>query len=178
MRYAFDSVEESEKEVSFPEDKGNGKYFWDLIRVRGSPANKIFLYLLMTKYGKHESLSLADDPADPVWRWFILNGPHGESFQWVRYKSLPKHLPNDLGYLTKFIEERSLLYPNFKEKARRISRICLQRSNSILIRTAIQVLTVIGTDEDMELVKDFLNDEAAQNDAKCALFERGIKFRT
>ena len=137
------------------------------------------LYLLMATYGKHESLNLADDPADPVWRWFILNGPHGEGFQWVRHRPLPKHIPDDLGHLAMFIEEKSLLYPAFKDRARQISLQCLFRENNVLIRTAIQVLTIVGTEEDMKLVKDFVHDEdvAIQNDAKCALFERGIKFR-
>ena len=31
----------------------------------------------------------AEDPTDPVWRWFILNGPHGERFRWERRKVFP-----------------------------------------------------------------------------------------
>ena len=127
----------------------------------------------MTLYGDHVSMKLADDPADPVWRWFILNGPHGERFEWVRFKESPK----DTEYLEKFIEEYEESIPGFKDKAREIALITLQRENAILIRTAIQVLTVIGTDDDMNLIHPFVtsDNKDIQNDAKCALFERGYK---
>jgi hypothetical protein len=130
----------------------------------------------MTLYGKHESLKNADDPADLVWRWFILNGPHGERFQWVKYSSAT---PRDIDVLEEFIEERTKNDPDFKKKARNIALLCLKRHNTVLIRTAIQVLTVLGTDEEMGLVKSFLDydDTGVQNDAKCALFERGIKTK-
>jgi hypothetical protein len=51
----------------------------------------------MTWYGPHPRLRDADDPADPVWRWFILNGPHGERFSW----------PRDLVLLREFIAEHT-----------------------------------------------------------------------
>jgi hypothetical protein len=130
----------------------------------------------MALYGKHESLKNADDPSDPVWRWFILNGPHGERFEWVRYSSV---VPRDIDLLEKFIDERTSNDPDFKRKARAIALLCLNRQNTVLIRTAIQVLTVIGSDEDMVILKSFLDykDVGVQNDVKCALFERGIKVK-
>lgn len=129
----------------------------------------------MALYGKHVSLKLADDPADSAWRWFILNGPHGERFKWVQYNSLPK----DIEYLTKFIEQYSENIPDFKNKIRQIALLTLDRENIILIRTAIQVLTVVGNDDDMNLIQSFVihNDSDIQKDAKCALFERGIKIK-
>ena len=128
----------------------------------------------MALYGKHESLKLADDPSDSAWRWFILNGPHGEQFQWNRFGTLPK----DIEYLEKFINEREDTELGFREKIREISLKSLDRDNIILIRTAIQVLTIVGNDDDIKLVVQFVEDENIdiQNDAKCALFERGIKL--
>jgi len=131
----------------------------------------------MSLYGKHEPLSLADKPDDPAWRWFILNGPHGERFKWDRNTPLPKE--KDIQFLNKFIEERTESDPEFKSKIRDIALLVLERENAILIRTAIQVLTIVGSDEDMSLIQQFIESDNIdiQNDAKCALFERGIKIK-
>jgi hypothetical protein len=128
----------------------------------------------MALYGRHESLKLADDPGDLAWMWFILNGPHGERFQWKRYGTLP----SDIEMLGQFIDERSADDPEFRKKIRDISVSSLAKSNSVLIRTAIQVLTVVGDEEDMQVVQHFVDSEDLdiKNDAKCALFERGIKL--
>jgi hypothetical protein len=137
---------------------------------------KITKLLGMSLYGKHESLSLADKPDDPAWRWFILNGPHGERFKWNRNTSLPEE--KDIQFLDNFIEERAGSDSEFKSKIRDIALLVLERGNPILIRTAIQVLTIVGSDEDMSLIQQFVESDNIdiQNDAKCALFERGIKI--
>jgi hypothetical protein len=129
----------------------------------------------MALYGRHESLKLADNPSDPAWRWFILNGPHGERFQWKRYGELSR----DIETLEKFIDERSTDDVEFKNKIRDISLSSLSKDNDILIRTAIQVLTIVGDEDDMQIVGNFVNDENTdiKNDAKCALFERGLKIK-
>jgi len=129
----------------------------------------------MALYGTHPSLRLAEDPTDPVWRWFILNGPHGERFQWERFGDLPR----DIEYLKEFIDERTAADPAFPQKARLIALKALESSNSVLVRTAIQVLTVLGTDDDMEVIKRYLEADSEEiiKDAKCSLFERGIKVK-
>jgi hypothetical protein len=128
----------------------------------------------MALYGRHESLKLADDQGDPAWRWFILNGPPGERFQWKRYGTLP----SDIEMLEEFIDERGADDSEFRNKIRGISVSLLAKNNSVLIRTAIQVLTVVGNEEDMQLVQHFVDSEDldVKNDARCALFERGIKL--
>ncbi len=131
--------------------------------------------LRMSLYGKHESLSLADKPDDPAWRWFILNGPHGKRFKWDKNTILPKE--KDIQFLDKFIEKRTESDSEFKRKIRDIALLALERENPILIRTAIQVLTIVGSDEDMDLIQQFVESENIdiRNDSKCALFERGVK---
>lgn len=129
----------------------------------------------MALYGSHPPIRFADNPADPVWRWFILNGPHGERFQWEQFGNLPR----DIEYLRKSIDEKTASDPEFATKARQVSLKALDSGNDIFVRTAIQILTVLGTDEDMEVIKNYLdseNDEIAK-DAKCSLFERGIKAK-
>jgi hypothetical protein len=129
----------------------------------------------MALYGTHPSLKLAEDPTDPVWRWFILNGPHGERFKWERFGELPR----DIEYLRKFIDERTISDPEFSERARIVALKALKSHNVVLTKTAIQVLTVLGTDDDMNIVRDFVGCENTDIDkeAKCALFERGIKIK-
>lgn len=129
----------------------------------------------MAFYGNHPSIKLAEDPTDPIWRWFILNGPHGERFQWVKFGDLPR----DIEFLSDFIDERAISDSSFPEKARLVALKELKSNNDILVRTAIQVLTVLGTDDDMQIIKDYVNSENIDiaNDAKCSLFERGIKVK-
>ena len=129
----------------------------------------------MALYGAHPPLKLAEDPTDPVWSWFILNGPHGERFQWERYGELPR----DIEYLRKFIDERAVSDPMFPQKARLVALKALESNHPVLVRTSIQVLTVLGTEEDMENIKAFLEaeDEEIAKDARCSLFERGIKVK-
>ena len=129
----------------------------------------------MALYGTHPSMKLAEDPTDPVWRWFILNGPHGERFRWERFGDLPR----DIEYLQQFIDERKMVYVDFQARARQVSLKALQSDNAIFVRTAIQVLTVIGADEDMKIIGDFIYSENADivKDAKCCLFERGFKVK-
>jgi len=120
-------------------------------------------------------MKLAEEPTDPVWRWFILNGPHRERFQWESFSDLPR----DIEYLKDFIDERAASNTFFPEKARLVALQALESDNAILVRTAIQVLTVLGTDDDMNIIKEYLTSENVDiaKDAKCSLFERGIKVK-
>ena len=48
--------------------------------------------------------------------------------------------------------------------------------DAVMIRTAIQVLFVVGNDEDLEVIKPLLKHATGEIrvDARCCLFERGI----
>jgi hypothetical protein len=129
----------------------------------------------MALYGTHPPLALAEDPSDPVWHWFICNGPHGERFMWEK----PSYAESDLYYLKKFIDERAESTNGFCEQARTVALKSLAIDNHVMIRTAIQVLCVTGNDEDLQMVLEFVNheDKLVRNDAKSCLFERGIKFK-
>ena len=131
----------------------------------------------MAMYGEHPPLKLAKDPSDPVWHWFICHGPHGERFSWTKEIAVA---PSDLVLLKKFIDEKISLDLKFASKARTVALQSLDIPNVAMVRKAIQVLCIIGTDEDMELVKEFVfadNNEIVK-DAKCCLFERRIKIKT
>jgi hypothetical protein len=107
----------------------------------------------------------ADDPADPVWRWFILNGPHGECFSW----------PKDLDRLREFIAEHTDEDSGFPDKARRVAVRALQLNDPVLIRTGLQVLAVVGGNDDVPTILKMLDhgDESVAKDARCCLFEHG-----
>jgi hypothetical protein len=125
-------------------------------------------------YGKHLPIRLAKDPNDPVWHWFIYNGPHGERFTW---HSDLGFTPRGIEYLAKFIGERTEADPEFPVKARTVALEALQMENIVMKRTAIQVLCVVGSNDDIEQVQALLEHPDAEvvKDARCCLFERGIK---
>ena len=127
----------------------------------------------MTQYGSHPSRRWIEDPSDPVWFWFVFNGPHGETFSWLRARGSR----GGLDLLRESISEREASSPGFLESARAVALKAIKLPDTVMIRTAIQVPCVVGTDEDLELVWPLLKDsrEAIRVDAKCCLFERGIK---
>jgi hypothetical protein len=129
----------------------------------------------MVHFGTHPSQELADDPGDIVWRWFIFNGPHGNSFEWRRNIGGQ----SDLEALRKFIEEKSETIPDFKERAKRICRLALKKDDEQYIRKGIHILTILGNDEDMISVQKFVSspNPKISNDAVCGLFERGIRIK-
>ena len=121
----------------------------------------------MTWYGPHPRLRDADDPADPVWRWFILNGPHGERFSW----------PRDLDRLREFIAEHTDEDSGFPDKARRVALRALQLDDPVLIRTGLQVLAIVAGEDDLPPILKLRDhgNECVAKDARCCLFEHGVR---
>ncbi len=127
----------------------------------------------MTHYGKHPPLRDAPHPDDPVWQWFVLNGPHGEAFRWA--KDTPAR--RDLELLREFIQQNETSSPGFENRAHAVAREALTLENPVLVRTGIQVLTVIGDEDDLAVIETLLRhpDPRVARDAGAALFERGVK---
>jgi hypothetical protein len=128
----------------------------------------------MTSYGTHPSRRWIEDPGDPVWFWFVFNGPHGESFSW--HRETPRS-GRSLDLLREILDEREALQPGFCESARVVALKALNLPDVVMIRTAIQVLCAVGTDEDLGCIKTLLEHEVEtiRVDARCCLFERGIR---
>ena len=122
----------------------------------------------MTQYGTHPSRRWIEDPSDPVWFWFVFNGPHGERFSWDR---------DTVDLLRDFIQERETSAPGFADSARAVALKAIKLADDVMIRTAVQVLCIVGTEEDLEVIKPLLEhpDEEIRKDARCCLFERGIR---
>src|SRR5438046_9696159 len=126
----------------------------------------------MTQYGSHPSRQWIEDPSDPLWFWFVFNGPHGETFSWPRGPDGQ----SELDPLREFIDGREATSPGFSESARAVAQRAITLPDPALIRKAIQVLCAVGTDEDLARVQSLLSDEreAIRVDARCCLFERGV----
>ena len=108
-----------------------------------------------------------------MWFWFVFNGPHGGRFSWHSDTSTGK---SDLDVLRDFIEEREASSPGFCDSARSVALKAIKLPDVVMIRTAIQVLCVVGTNEDLEVVKPLVKHtiDEIKLDARCCLFERGI----
>jgi hypothetical protein len=126
----------------------------------------------MAQYGSHPSRRWIEDPGDPVWFWFVFNGPHGERFSW--HRDITGR--SSLDVLRDFIEEREASSSGFTDSARSVALKAIKLPDVVMIRTAIQVLCVVGTNEDLKVVKPLLKHtiDEIKVDAQCCLFERGI----
>jgi hypothetical protein len=122
----------------------------------------------MTQYGTHPSRRWIEDPSDPVWFWFVFNGPHGERFSWDRYT---------VELLRDFVREREASSPGFTNSARAVALKAIKLPDDVMVRTAIQVLCIVGTDEDIASITPLLKHTAQEvrADARSCLFERGIR---
>jgi len=109
-----------------------------------------------------------------VWHWFVCNGPHGARFQWHRDSA--SHF-RDVDLLREFISEREVANPGFSEKARLTAIEALDSEDAVLVATGIQVLAVVGTEDDVRLIQKTANhrNEDVKKHARCALYERGVK---
>lgn len=127
---------------------------------------------IMSIYGEHPPMRFAAESGDPVWQWFIYNGPHGARFTWHN-----EYGSRGLDVLGEFINKLAEDDPDFRMKAQQVARQALQSENVVMQRKAIQVLTIVGTEEDMESVQQALNSANSDvvKDARCCLFERGFK---
>jgi hypothetical protein len=109
-----------------------------------------------------------------VWHWFVCNGPHGARFQ--SHRDSASHI-RDVDLLREFISEREASNPGFSEKARLTAIEALDSEDAVLVATGIQVLTVVGTDDDIRPIQATTNhrNEDVKKHALCAVDERGLK---
>ncbi len=123
----------------------------------------------MTRRNTHHRLL----GATPEWHWFVNRGPHGSSFTW--HNEVPRY--SALAGLKTYISELAEADPSFPENLRQIALDALDMDSTDLIRRAIQVLAVVGSDSDLDRLRTLADHpvNAVRKDARAALFERGIK---
>ena len=105
--------------------------------------------------------------------WLIDRGPHGPSFEWGASKNKPRGYIS-LEHLRKSIEEAREKDPSSIKALRQAALELLEAEDPELVRRAIQVLSVVGEDEDLKIIAEFLEDPDpdVRKDAKACLFER------
>lgn len=110
--------------------------------------------------------------ADPVWQWFLRNGPHGSSFCWSPTKKGPPGY-SGLEHLRRIVSEKTAIEPRFPERARVVAIAAIGTENADLIRRGIQVLAAVGVRSDVEKIKALAEHsvDAVVKDAKACLFE-------
>jgi hypothetical protein len=120
-----------------------------------------------------EIYRLGGDPSDEVWSWLYTHtrGPHGAAFTWGQTRDQPAGFV-DLELLTKFAAEMEALIPNFRCRAQEVVRIGMRSTVPLLVRKSIQVAAVVGGEEELRLVKQFVQSDEADvaSDARACAF--------
>jgi len=101
---------------------------------------------------------LGGDETDEIWRWFVLNGPHGSSFTWGQTRGEP---PGYVGveHLQKIVAERMLLDSSFMERARHVAGLALSSADQNFLCRAIQVASVVGSEHELKRLAPFTSHE-------------------
>ena len=105
--------------------------------------------------------------------WFTGNGPHGPHFSWHR----EIHGYSALEHLRSVIAEQTGRNPGFSTAVRDIALQAISLGDTTLMRRAIQVLCVVGTDDDLVSLGQLSQhpNESLRKDLRACLFIRGFK---
>ena len=105
--------------------------------------------------------------------WFVNNGPHGPSFSW--HREVPGY--SALDHLRTVIADQTEASPEFPTRVRAIALSALTLGDASLMRRAVQVLCVVGTDADIEALGQYSRhpDEALRKDLRSCFFVRRLK---
>ncbi len=126
-----------------------------------------------------EIQKLGGDPADDVWRWLILRGPHGSSFTWSQTRGNP---PGYVGveHLQRIIEEEKKIDPTFVDRAIQAADQALSSTDPDFLCRAIQVAAVVGASTELRRISTLTSHEnsSVANHAKAAVFYLKMRLRT
>jgi hypothetical protein len=114
---------------------------------------------------------------DPVWHWFLHSGHLRDNFKW--HKTLPWDWAlRDIDVLRNEIGEQTEADVDFPAKVRIVALEAVQSEDPLIIRMAIQALCVVGSEDDLLVVRDLVghSDPDVATEARTCLFER--KHRT
>jgi len=98
-----------------------------------------------------EVLALGGDPADQIWLWLLLRGPHGPSFTWGQSRGEP---PGYVGveHLQEIVDEMASADPTFLEQAKMVAIKAMNSNNPNIIRRGIQVAAVVGARNELKVL--------------------------
>jgi hypothetical protein len=119
----------------------------------------------------NEIVRLGGDPADEVWIWFATRGPHGPSFTWGQTRQEPAGFVG-LDLLRRIVDEMSASVSSFHTRALMVVNAALDSTSSDLVRRAIQIAAVIGTDSEVQRIKQLESSRnpAVASDARACAF--------
>jgi hypothetical protein len=125
----------------------------------------------MNSYISCEIDRLGGDVADDIWRWFVLNGPHGQEFTWSQTRQQP---PGYVGieHLHRIIEEKSNAVANFTDRSKSIIALALTSIEPEFLVRAVQIAAVIGGESELKKVYELKNhnNELVASHARASLF--------
>jgi formylglycine-generating enzyme required for sulfatase activity len=115
--------------------------------------------------------AVGGDPTQPEWEWLALKGPQGDAFTWGQTKTEPAGYVG-VEHLEQIVADRKEADPDFLRKALVVVRKALRSNDVSLLRRAVQVSAVVGTDEELRVIQTLRGhqDEKVANDAKAAAF--------
>jgi hypothetical protein len=118
-----------------------------------------------------EIMRIGGDPADEVWHWLCMRGPHGEDFSWGQTRDNPAGYIG-IVHLEKVINERSIVDATFRERACKAALRALSSSTPDLVRRGIQVLAVVAGAAEQSNIKTFISAPQTEiaADAKACMF--------
>lgn len=121
---------------------------------------------------------LGGDPADPVWQWLLLRGPHGKDFTWSQTRSQP---PGCVGvtHLESIVREKVQVEPDFVDRARRVVELAFSSTHPNVLCRAIQVAAVLGSRAELRRLVSFESheDSAVSGNARAAVFHLQRRLR-
>lgn len=97
---------------------------------------------------------LGGDPTDETWRWFLRNGPHGNSFTWSQTRG---ESPGYVGveHLQAIVAERMQIDSSFVARANHVAELALSSTDQNFLCRAIQVTSVVGAESELKRLAPF-----------------------
>ena len=112
----------------------------------------------MKKALTDEIRHLGGDPTDDVWRWLLLNGPHGSAFTWRQTRSEPAGYVG-VEHLQSIVAEKTQIDPTFLTRAKVVADQALASADPNFLCRAIQVAAVVGSDNELRRMATFTAHE-------------------
>jgi len=119
-----------------------------------------------------EVIALGGNPTDSVWRWLLLQGPHGSAFTWGQSRHEPPGYVS-LDHLRQVIEKRQADDAKFPDRVIQAARACLGSSDAEIVQRGIQVIAVVGEASDLKAVMALAKsgNPKVAGDARACAFE-------
>lgn len=99
-----------------------------------------------------EIVRLGGDPSDSVWRWFVVNGPHGPDFSWGQRRDKPPGFV-DIEHLRRIVTDKGEADPSFRSRSALVATSALNSEIPELVRRAVQVSAALGLTDALAAIR-------------------------